>query len=98
MEAKPGDKIKVLCEEKEHTGILIDTKKDTTVLKLANGYNIGISNDTIKNIEVIEKGKDIEIKYSAGSGEKQGLPKISVLHTGGTIASKVDYRTGAVYS
>jgi len=98
MEAKPGDKIKVLCEEKEHTGILIDTKKDTTVLKLENGYNIGISNNSIKSIELLEEGKDIEIKYTAKQGEEKGLPKISVLHTGGTIASKVDYRTGAVYS
>jgi len=28
--------------------------------------------------------------------EKKSLPTISILHTGGTIASKVDYKTGAV--
>ena len=28
--------------------------------------------------------------------KKEGLPKILLLSTGGTIASKVDYRTGAV--
>ncbi len=29
---------------------------------------------------------------------KEGLPQVSILSTGGTIASKVDYRTGAVTS
>jgi glutamyl-tRNA(Gln) amidotransferase subunit D len=98
MGEKPGDKVKVVCDKEEHTGILIDKKKDVTVLKLDNGYNIGIENNKIKKIEVLEKGKEIEIKYSKKAGEKKGLPRISILHTGGTIASKVDYRTGAVYS
>ena len=30
--------------------------------------------------------------------KKKGLPNITILHTGGTIASKVDYRTGAVFA
>jgi glutamyl-tRNA(Gln) amidotransferase subunit D len=98
MVEKAGDKVKVVCGKEEHTGILIDKKKDTTVVKLENGYNIGIENKKITKIEVLEKGKDIEIKYPAKSEPKKGLTKISILHTGGTIASKVDYRTGAVYS
>ncbi|MBW2968149.1 Glu-tRNA(Gln) amidotransferase subunit GatD [Candidatus Woesearchaeota archaeon] len=96
--AKPGDKVKVICDKEEHKGILIDKKEDVTVLKLENGYNVGIENHKIKKIELLEQGKDIEIKYSPGKGKKKGLPKISVLHTGGTIASKVDYRTGGVYT
>lgn len=98
MSEKSGDNVKVTCEKEEYTGILIDKKKDVTILKLENGYNIGIENSTIKKVEVIEQGKDIEIKYSAKTEAKKGLPRISILHTGGTIASKVDYRTGAVYS
>lgn len=98
MEGKPGDKVKVVCEKNTYKGILIDTKKDVTVLKLENGYNIGIENSRIKSTELVEKGKEIGISYGKRSMEKKGLPKISILHTGGTIASKVDYRTGAVYS
>ncbi len=97
MEAKAGDKVKVLTD-KEYTGILIDKKEDVTVIKLENGYNIGIDNKKIKKVEMLEKGKEIEIKYKGSTGPKKGLPKISILHTGGTIASKVDYRTGGVYS
>ncbi len=99
MKAKPGDKIKLTCDKETYTGILIDTKKDVTVIKLSeNGYNIGIENSKIKKIDVLEEGKELEIKYSAKTSDKKDLPKISILHTGGTIASKVDYRTGAVYS
>jgi glutamyl-tRNA(Gln) amidotransferase subunit D len=98
MGEKPGDKVKIICDKEEHTGILIDKKKDVTVIKLSHGYNIGIDNDKIKKIEVLEQGKKMEIKYAKKAGKKQGLPSISVLHTGGTIASKVDYRTGGVYS
>jgi glutamyl-tRNA(Gln) amidotransferase subunit D len=95
---KTGDKVKVSCKDAEYTGILVDAKKDTTVIKLENGYNIGIDNKEIKKTEVLEKGKEPEIKYPAAKEPKKGLPNIAILHTGGTIASKVDYRTGAVYS
>ncbi|MBW2964386.1 Glu-tRNA(Gln) amidotransferase subunit GatD [Candidatus Woesearchaeota archaeon] len=96
--AKPGDKVKVVCKDTEYTGILIDRKSDVTVVKLENGYNIGIENSRITKTEVLQEGKDIEIKFEGKAEKKKGLPKLSILHTGGTIASKVDYRTGAVYS
>jgi glutamyl-tRNA(Gln) amidotransferase subunit D len=99
---RPGDKIRIICADKTHEGILIDEKKEVTVIKLENGYNIGIENKKIKKTEVLEKGKELEIKYAPDrqkkEGNEKGLPKIAILHTGGTIASKVDYRTGAVYS
>jgi glutamyl-tRNA(Gln) amidotransferase subunit D len=98
MTEKSGDKVKITTDKEEYSGILIDKKKDVTVVKLENGYNIGIENKKIKKISVIEKGKELEIKYGKTTEQKKGLPKISILHTGGTIASKVDYRTGAVYS
>ncbi|MFH1063840.1 MAG: Glu-tRNA(Gln) amidotransferase subunit GatD [Candidatus Woesearchaeota archaeon] len=98
MTEKAGDKVRVVCKDREYKGILIDKKEDVTVLKLENGYNVGIDNSRITKIEVVEQGKDIEIKYSTTGAQKKGLLKISILHTGGTIASKVDYRTGGVYS
>ncbi|MBW2997784.1 Glu-tRNA(Gln) amidotransferase subunit GatD [Candidatus Woesearchaeota archaeon] len=98
MGEKPGDKIRVVCDKEEHVGILINKKKDVTVVKLENGYNVGIENKKIKKIEVLEEGKEIEIKYEKKAEKKKGLPNISILHTGGTIASKVDYRTGGVYA
>jgi len=95
---KAGDKVKITTDKEEYNGILIDKKKDVTVVKLENGYNVGIENKKIKKIALVEKGKELEIKYGKTTEQKKGLPKITILHTGGTIASKVDYRTGAVYS
>lgn len=95
---KPGDKIKVICDDAEYKGILIDRKDSVTVVKLENGYNIGIENSRINNIELVQEGKQMEIRFQEKKEKKKGLPKLSILHTGGTIASKVDYRTGAVYS
>ncbi|PJB98288.1 MAG: Glu-tRNA(Gln) amidotransferase GatDE subunit D [Nitrosopumilales archaeon CG_4_9_14_0_8_um_filter_34_10] len=65
------------------------------VLKLKSGYNIGLEIEKIKKIEIISSPeKNIE---KVESVEKNpSLPKILLLSTGGTIASKVDYRTGAV--
>ncbi len=66
------------------------------VIKIATGYNIGIDVRTI--IEMKEVGYK---KANYKIPEKQfpftvGLPKVKLLGTGGTIASRLDYRTGAV--
>ncbi len=66
------------------------------VLKMKNGYNIGI------HIERIEKIKEVGYKkavYKIPEREfpkRPNLPKVTLLGTGGTIASRLDYRTGAV--
>lgn len=65
------------------------------VLKLKNGYNIGLE---VEKIEKIEKETISEkiIEKKKQSEKIEGLPKILLLSTGGTIASRIDYRTGAV--
>lgn len=69
-------------------------------IKLDNGYNIGIR---ITDDTVVEKVKEERREFKGGlivpeiPKPKPGLPKVSIISTGGTIASKVDYRTGAVY-
>ncbi|MGB0855452.1 MAG: Glu-tRNA(Gln) amidotransferase subunit GatD [Nitrosopumilus sp.] len=65
------------------------------VLKLKNGYNIGLE---VEKIEKIEKETISEkiVEKKKRSEKIEGLPKILLLSTGGTIASRVDYRTGAV--
>jgi len=65
------------------------------VLKLNNGYNIGLELEKIKKIEKIESSKKI-IEKNQTARNNPSLPNILLLSTGGTIASKVDYRTGAV--
>ncbi len=97
MKAKPGDKVKIITDEKEITGVLMpNADSEAVVVKLDNGYNIGIDNKKIKEMKVLEKmKKEKEMKAKPVSHDKN-KKTISILHTGGTIASKVDYRTGGV--
>ena len=93
---KLGDKVKVVTAKETVEGILMPTEsKESVFVKLDNGYNIGIESKKIKKIELIEKFKETEKKTTNIKVDKK-LPTISILHTGGTIASKVDYRTGGV--
>ena len=58
---KPGDRVIVLTESEQFEGVLMPRPeildKEVTVVKLDNGYNIGIDNKKIKKIEIIEKSK-----------------------------------------
>lgn len=94
-----GDKVEILIDNKKETGILLDSHDSGVVLlKLDNGYNIGIKKEDITEIKVIEKTikedkkvkKDDELKLS---GQK---PIIDFIITGGTISSKLDPKTGGV--
>src|SRR2546427_8649839 len=66
------------------------------VLKMKNGYNIGISLDRTEKLEVIGEGEKPHFTKPAPPPSHVGLPKLAIVSTGGTIASRVDYRTGAV--
>ncbi len=66
------------------------------LLKMRNGYNIGIHNERAEKIEVIGKGEKPHFTRPHTSPKHAGLPKVSMISVGGTIASRVDYRTGAV--
>ena len=66
------------------------------VMKLNNGYNIGVAVDTIQKItersfkEAHYKIPEKDFPYDPKK------PRVKLLGTGGTIASRLDYRTGAV--
>ncbi|MDP2173931.1 MAG: Glu-tRNA(Gln) amidotransferase subunit GatD [Candidatus Cloacimonadaceae bacterium] len=66
------------------------------VIKLSTGYNVGIDVKTI--LDMKEHGYK-EAHYKIPEREfpfTPGLPKVKLIGTGGTIASRLDYRTGAV--
>jgi len=66
------------------------------VLKLVTGYNVGIDVGTITDIKEIGYK---EAHYKIPEREfpfTEGQPKVKLFGTGGTIASRLDYRTGAV--
>ena len=93
---KVGDFIKVKTSTLDYGGHLMPSlNKDIIVLKLKNGYNIGIEKKRIESIKILKKHKETKIRKQKIRFNKN-LPTISILHTGGTIASEVDYRTGGV--
>lgn len=99
MAAKPGDRVKVIASDEIREGILMPNEEtDSVVIKLDNGYNIGIDKKRVKEVKVVEKLKEKEPKTKPEIKKDSKKPTIAILHTGGTIASKVDYRSGAVYS
>ena len=93
-----GDSVKILSDL-TYSGIVMPRYEHSDdkhiVLKLNSGYNVGLEIEKIKKVEKNEKIQKI-IEKNEKIEHSQGLPKILLLSTGGTIASKIDYRTGAV--
>ena len=92
---KTGDKIQVVINNKTEKGILLDSHdRGVLLLKLDNGYNIGLKKEDIDKIKIIRKKKkekqEEDLKLS---GRK---PIIDFYLTGGTISSKLDPETGGV--
>ncbi len=93
-----GDSVKAIGEL-TYSGIIMPRYEHTDdqhiVLKLNSGYNIGLEIEKITKIEKLTSSEKISENVD-DLKENPSLPKILLLSTGGTIASKVDYRTGAV--
>jgi len=93
---EPGDHVEIISDgDIKNQGILLDSHdRGVLLLKLNNGYNIGLKKEDIKEIKVLEKKKKVEIKEDKKlSGKK---PIIDFYLTGGTISSKLDPSTGGV--
>ena len=92
---EPGDLVEVKINDKIEKGKYLESHdRGVLLLKLDNGYNIGLKREDISEIKVIEKTeikeKEKEMKLS---GRK---PVIDFYLTGGTISSKLDPSTGGV--
>ncbi len=82
-------------DNKVFEGYLVNETSEFIIIKLKNGYNIGIRNDDILELDKEEiKPKYENKKYKKLENKNN---KISILATGGTILSKIDYRTGGVH-
>jgi glutamyl-tRNA(Gln) amidotransferase subunit D len=69
---------------------------DHVVLKLVTGYNIGVHHASVTGI-TIEGRKEAHYQIPEKAFPYDpGKPRVKLLGTGGTIASRLDYRTGAV--
>jgi glutamyl-tRNA(Gln) amidotransferase subunit D len=92
--------VRVVTTRGEFRGLLLprsETADDAhLVLKLESGYNVGLRHDTVLSME---KTGYREARYQIPEKEfptDPALPRVKLFGTGGTIASRLDYRTGAV--
>ncbi len=98
-----GSKVRIIVESRTgkqtHLGVIISPAGEGLLtIKLQNGYNLSHPLNRIDSIELIEARKEKTSKIISSTEHivDPDLPRVILLHTGGTIASKVDYETGAV--
>ena len=90
-----GDYVKLRLALEEREGILLESQDSSIILlKLESGYNIGIPKENILDAKLINKFK--EEKKETKIINTEGKPSIGLIITGGTIASKLDPKTGGV--
>ena len=95
MTFKNSDPVTVSFAGLEMEGIYISASNENAVVKLKSGYNICVPESAV----TLREGAEALAKPAAVPLEQnEKLPLLSIISTGGTIASTVDYRTGAVSS
>jgi glutamyl-tRNA(Gln) amidotransferase subunit D len=100
-----GDSIRITTKDGEITGVLMpryeSASEEYIVIKLKSGYNTGIHVGKIKSITKLldkDQASSSSLTTTAVNPAKQNLPRVALISTGGTIASKIDYRTGGVHA
>jgi glutamyl-tRNA(Gln) amidotransferase subunit D len=107
---KIGERVSITKEGKTYEGLLMPRSDmgdvNCIVLKLDSGYNIGIRLDSNVKIGKSKTAEPKKVKEEAdfeldkekfkGLSFDSSKPKVSLLMTGGTIISRVDYKTGGV--
>jgi len=66
------------------------------VIKMKTGYNVGLHVDRVRSVTEVGFKEAIYKIPEREFPSRPDLPKVTLLGTGGTIASRLDYRTGAV--
>ena len=102
VEAQIGDVIRVTKDGECWEGILIPRSESGDehhiILKMKSGYNIGVRIDSTAQVEKVGEGTKPTFTPPPLPEQNQSLPSVAIVSTGGTIASRVDYRTGGVRS
>ena len=91
-----GDSVRLRLAKNVLDGIILESSDSSVVLlKLSSGYNIGIPKENILAGRVLKKFKS-ETKELEIPEKNPSLKTIGLIVTGGTIASKLDAKTGGV--
>ncbi|MEB3861893.1 MAG: Glu-tRNA(Gln) amidotransferase subunit GatD [Desulfurococcales archaeon] len=99
-----GDRVKLRLD----SGLVLEgvvmpryspSTRPVLVLKLRNGYNVGVRIQEIRSVDKVERvtqespGAPVPLVEELSIAEDK---RVALIGTGGTIASRVDYETGAV--
>ena len=90
----PGDRVACTIGGTGLSGTYITDRDGMRVVKLDSGYNIGVNPHRVTLIQRAEPGEQSAHEVD----QDPSLPELAIVSTGGTIASRIDYRTGAVTS
>jgi glutamyl-tRNA(Gln) amidotransferase subunit D len=93
-EYRTGDLVRCTGGGQEYSAIYITEREGKAVVKLGSGYNIGVPFEALS----WKERPKIETPALPKPLQREDLPDLAIISTGGTIASRVDYRTGAVTS
>ncbi|MEM0157758.1 MAG: Glu-tRNA(Gln) amidotransferase subunit GatD [Thermoplasmataceae archaeon] len=89
-----GTILRFKYKQTQFDGVVISSTNGTVNVKLNSGYNITIPVDSMDDVEL--RGTRKIVNAEARQGVPHGGKRVGLLATGGTIASRVDYVTGAV--
>jgi glutamyl-tRNA(Gln) amidotransferase subunit D len=93
---KVGEYVRMNLAKRQIEGVLLESyDSDVYLIKLKSGYNIGIPKENVYGSEVLKKVSEESKKFEIPK-HKKGLKNIGLVVTGGTIASKLDAKTGGV--
>lgn len=91
-----GDRVRVKTSNGETEGTVLPSEHGFLDLKLDSGYNAGIKIEKINSLEKLGREKSIGKPAVKKTKQDPSLPVVSIVHTGGTVASRVNYKTGGV--
>jgi glutamyl-tRNA(Gln) amidotransferase subunit D len=100
--AEIGDILEVNVNNQQYRGSLmprVETYDEHhIIIKMVSGYNVGLEYNSSMKIKKTGSAPKPDFKQPPLPEAEEGLPKVSIISTGGTIASRVDYVTGGVVS
>lgn len=98
---KLGDSVRLKIGRREIEGVLMPRPdagdSGIVILKLPNGYNIGVKFAPKAELQKIKSGTGQFTFPKGDSSFDPSLKRVGLIYTGGTIGSKIDYKTGGVY-
>src|SRR3989338_3266003 len=91
-----GARVEVVALGKRITGTLMPRieacDSGTLIIKLDNGYNAGVSIERCQSIRKLPQETQAPT-HAANIHYDKAKPRVALLATGGTISTRVDYKT-----